>query len=721
MLEIIEAGQMEALEAAWIQAVEEGLALAGLAEVLAALSAAGELDAAETLGWELLAERTQQLAGAELLEVAKAVISAVPDSDELRSQAEQLYRETFAGHDDLAAIMNSAGLLAGQSPRRAFRTLDTCLAIGEGSYLANRFDHQVIRVAGYDDALGEFEAVDAHGRTVRLEPKHLADEFDPADERDFRVLRQHHPEQVRQQLEDRPADALVAICMSAGGQIDANALKEMLVPAHIPADKWSGWWNRARTAAKRSEQLSLSGRPIVVSYHTGGRSLEEELADAAAAAATSLERLAVLRQYAREVRVRKLPVEGDFAGPIVDAMADRARSPAGQRPVEALAAALAVEAAGELGMPAPRRDCPGAAAVLADADNPAEVVAQLADPTLWPAALDALDSRPDAADQMTVLLAGTPAGLLDHLTARLIAAGRQEAVAAIVTDALTDPDGHLEICLWLWAGPADAPPGTPGKVELLHRLLNVLRRVDMDLNMPREAKKQIRQRVRSALSAETYGVYRRAVDEMDDAVASTVKNLIVRAHGLGESVPARMLDLLRERFYSLFAKSTVEPWLDENAIWTTQAALHRREEKLKHLTEIKMAENARAIGAAAEHGDLSENSEWRFAIEERDLLRAQALKIQTELAQARIIDPHRVSTDSVAIGSRIRLMPIGGGETIRVDLLGPWDSDVDNHVYNYQTPLAQALLGKAVGDEATLKLGGQEAAYRIERLGSALE
>ena len=48
--------------------------------------------------------------------------------------------------------------------------------------------------------------------------------------------------------------------------------------------------------------------------------------------------------------------------------------------------------------------------------------------------------------------------------------------------------------------------------------------------------------------------------------------------------------------------------------------------------------------------------------------------------------------------------------------LGPWESDVSAGIYNYQTPLARALMGKPVGARATLKLGGDEEQYEITAL-----
>ena len=720
MLELVECGQMEELEAAWIQAVEGGAAVAELSGVLTALVAAGQLNMAETLGWELLAERTEQPAGEDALDVARAVVSSVPESDQLRGQAGQAYRDSFGSHIHFDGILGASGLLSGQSPRRAFRTLDTCLAIRDGGFLANRFDNEVIRVVAYDGAAGEFETVDAHGKTGRMEPKQLADEFDVVDDGDFRVLSQHCPEQLRQLLASSPADVLVGICLSAGGQVDANGLKETLVPAHVAAGEWSGWWSRARSAAKRSENLTVSGRPVVVRHHPEGQSLEEELSPAAAAAATTGEHLAVLQQYAREGQSRKLAVDAAFVGPILSALARRAASADGG-PADALAAALSIAAAVELGMPSPAEQYPTAEAILASTARPGDVVALVPEAALWPAALNALAARDDASDHLAALLRRTPSALLDEVTSRLREADRAGAIDTAVSEALADPYKHVDICLWLWAGPAKPPDAMPGRAELLRRVLNILREVEKDLEADRDLKREVRQRVRSALSANNYSVYRQAVAEMDEGVAGTVKNLIAGASGLATTVHASLMDILREAFYALFAVARVEPWLDANALWTSQTAMRRREAELKNLVEVKMLENARAIGAAAEHGDISDNSEWQFAIQERDLLRAQAAKIQQELARTRVIEPGSAPADTVGIGSRVGLVRTGDGTRLSADLLGPWDSDVSRHVYNYQTPLAQAMLGKAVGDEVTLKLGGEEALYRIESLGCALE
>jgi transcription elongation GreA/GreB family factor len=133
-----------------------------------------------------------------------------------------------------------------------------------------------------------------------------------------------------------------------------------------------------------------------------------------------------------------------------------------------------------------------------------------------------------------------------------------------------------------------------------------------------------------------------------------------------------------------------------------------------------MMANARAMSAAAEHGDLRENSEWKSALEERDILRARAVKLQEEIARARIIRPEEVPTDSVGIGSKVLLRRVADGRELEMSFLGAWDSDIDRGLYSYQTGVGQELMGKRVGDTIQIRFEGMEGEYRIDSLGSAL-
>jgi transcription elongation factor GreA len=250
-------------------------------------------------------------------------------------------------------------------------------------------------------------------------------------------------------------------------------------------------------------------------------------------------------------------------------------------------------------------------------------------------------------------------------------------------------------------------------------VLNALQEIQREWAFDRDLRKSIYQTVRNAISASDYAAYREAISQMDEGVAGTIKRLIERLDGLAEAVKGDMLAILRENFFVLFAEKRIDPWLDEGAIYTTREALNRYQDDLRELQDVKMLENSRAIGAAAEHGDLSENSEWKFAIEEQKMLQARAAKMQQDIAMARVLDASDVPTDRVGIGSKVTLRRADGAERT-LEFLGPWDADPDRGVYSYQTKLGQALMGRSVGDEVTLSFEGDPAEYTLEAIGSAL-
>lgn len=718
--EQIAVGNMDAVETAWMEAIEAGEDLAHMRAVLAALVEASQAETAETLGGLLLSEAVDKRTPEEALDVARAVLPALPGRPELRQTAAKLYRKVCGQADNFEDLLNASGLLGGQTPRRAVLTLDTCLPIKPGDYLANRFDHRVVKVSGFSPALGQYELKAADGEMIEMDPKLLGDEFERVDEGDYRVLCQYRRSELPALLERDPAGVLIGICMSHGGRIDTTALKDMLAGKVLDSSKWTGWWNRARTAIKRSEFLTLEGRnPGTIIYHPAGKTVEEQFAGSLAEARTPLDCHNLLQAYAREIAHRKQPPKAEFVGPILQTLAEQASSLQARRPAEALTAALAVEAAIGDGLPAPQAAHPSSADVLAASPKPLEMV--LEQPSgLWPAAYEALSKRPDAPEQFLKLLRLAPAGQLDTIVARLRGAGREAAVLKAVADAVAKPAQNLQICLWLWDGPAEPVQGMPSKLALLSTLLGAVQEIDGNMDVERTVRRDAFQEIRAGLTAGGCRSYKQAVAEMDRDVAQTFKRRVERCAALSDVAREALIAALKEKFYDLFVVEKAPPWADPNVLWSTEQAVRNLEEKRKHLMEIEMPANSRAIGEAAAKGDLSENSEWQYAVEEQRRLQAKAQKMQDDLARIRVLHAHDVPHDHVGVGSRVTMKRLADGVIVELSFLGPYEADVEKRVFNYQTPVAQTLMGKTVGDTVKVALEGRDDEYVITRLGSAL-
>ncbi len=724
MIEWIASGHADAAESAWMAAAEgeQAVAPGDAAAVLAKLVEANLADQAEAMAWALLEERKPRLSPEEALSLAKALAQAVPASAELRDQALAVYRLVYGQHEHFDVLIRASDLMGGTPPRRAFATLDLCLRVHDGTYLANQFQNIVVQVKRYDVQTGEYELEDLAGGAMAMEPRKLGDEYAIVEETDFRVLARRDPQRVREVFETDPAGVLIGICKAHDGRIDANGLKELLIPRYLDKEAWSGWWGRARAAANRSDKLTVEGRsPIRIVYHPRGKSLEDELETAWSAVRTPQDALALLRTYAREARQRKLGVREEFARKVTTALSDQAKLYAATRPADALVAALGLVEAERMNLPpgALPAERPSPREILATAPDPVRLASSLEDESLWAAAAEALSARPDGPELMVRLLECSAPRRIEKIASLLSAAGRADAVASAASSAVADPLNHMELCLWLWGDSPQVPRAAASRLELLTRLLKFLHDLEVDPSLPVENRREVQRQVRAALSVRDYAGFREVMGQVDEAMASIIKKRVDRGAGLASTVRDDMLKILREHFFHLFAKPKIDPWLDESVIYTTQAGLNRYEGDYKHLVDVLMPANSRAIGAAAERGDLSENSEWKFAVEQRNEFQARQAKMQDELVKARVRHPEEVHADSVDIGSKVTLRRIDGGGEVTISILGPWDTDVRKRIYSYQTGLAARLMGLPVGAKVAMKLDADEVEYEIAALGVA--
>ena len=102
-----------------------------------------------------------------------------------------------------------------------------------------------------------------------------------------------------------------------------------------------------------------------------------------------------------------------------------------------------------------------------------------------------------------------------------------------------------------------------------------------------------------------------------------------------------------------------------------------------------------------------------MAKQDQSVLMAQKAQLERDLARARISDFTDATTDQISVGTIVDLRDVTNGKAVRYTVLGAWDSDPENHVIAYKTPLGQALLGKKVGEHVKLKIGGTQHEYQV--------
>ncbi|MDP6634591.1 MAG: GreA/GreB family elongation factor [Phycisphaerae bacterium] len=715
--ELTEKNDVDAVEIEWMEAIESGESAQAMCEALKLIVDAKQPDVAVMLASMLLSDASEKQTPAEALDIARLILPTLPANPELRTATAKLYKQVYAQVEHFDLFMDESGLESNQAPRRAIRTLDTCLALTPGTPLAGRYEQDVLRVDGFNSLTGCFDLTEPGGRQISLEPKPLADNYEPVEDGDFRVLRAFRPDDLIELVANDPTAVMIGVCRMNGGQVDSLELKDAISPRYLPPKKWSNWWTKAKTAVKRSPFLTIEGRnPTFIIYHAEGHSLEQELAASVEAARVPLELLEVLKQYVRELKLRKLETDPTFVSPILDTLAKQADSFRKRRAADALTASLAIGIAQTLGLGEVETPYPSPSELLSEAKAPAKAVLALTDPSLRNNALVALAEREDAAEQLAEVLTLLSANELDLVDAKLRDAGRQELVEHAVDEAMRRPVANPQICIWLWQGPSQPLKNAPNLLDLFSRLMKIMQEMHRDPDLDRTLRRETCGQIRSTLTAGACKTFRKTISKLDEGVAATVKRKIEVNPGLSEASRETLLNVVRDEFYALFIQAKVASWLDDGAIWTTKESIDRLESELKELVDVALPANSRAIGEAAALGDLSENAEWQYAVEEQRRLNGRVAQMQNDLMKARALSHGDVPSDTVGIGSKITVRRVSDQHETELTILGPWESNVELNVFSYRTPLALELLGKGIGDTATLKLDGSAQEYSIAGL-----
>jgi transcription elongation factor GreA len=152
---------------------------------------------------------------------------------------------------------------------------------------------------------------------------------------------------------------------------------------------------------------------------------------------------------------------------------------------------------------------------------------------------------------------------------------------------------------------------------------------------------------------------------------------------------------------------------EEDGLIVSQASFNAAKAEYELLISKKIPENKEAIATAREHGDLKENSEYKMARQDQDILLSRKNELEVDLSRARVTDFSDVTNENVGIGSVVELKEGSSGKTRCYSILGAWDSDPNNNILSYKTPLAQALLGKETGATVTTKIGGNSEDWTV--------
>ena len=105
-----------------------------------------------------------------------------------------------------------------------------------------------------------------------------------------------------------------------------------------------------------------------------------------------------------------------------------------------------------------------------------------------------------------------------------------------------------------------------------------------------------------------------------------------------------------------------------------------------------------------------------FSINNQPVTKAEANQLKLAIAEAKIVDTSRLSTDSVQILSKVEMTNLANKAKMTYTIVSESEANLQEGKISITTPIAQGLLNHKVGDEVEIKIPRGTIKLRIDKI-----
>jgi transcription elongation factor GreA len=155
----------------------------------------------------------------------------------------------------------------------------------------------------------------------------------------------------------------------------------------------------------------------------------------------------------------------------------------------------------------------------------------------------------------------------------------------------------------------------------------------------------------------------------------------------------------------------------EKISYYTEAGLQKLKDELHALKTKGRVAVAEQLAEARGQGDLSENAEYDAAKDAQGLLEMKISKLEEVIANARVISETDIDTSQVSILTKVKIKHASNGQTFAYTIVAEEEADLKAGKISVDSPIGKGLLGKRVGDIATIDAPSGMVSFEILEIG----
>ena len=510
---------------------------------------------------------------------------------------------------------------------------------------------------------------------------------------------------LRQMAALHHLDLIKLVLQSFGGRATLEQIQQVLVPDVI-ADDWKKWWEVAKHELKKDGHFLVPAKksdPIV--YQTKEISLQERLIGEFRSAKGLKARLSVANELLKNLS--DLTDKNTAVAEAINML--NVEIVSHQRTLPALALE-AIFVRDELRLAA---GAPGAegeltpVAVWSQNLKLGQLLEQVPAAKHKHALQSFKDSNPEHWHEALLGVINTvSAKLCTEFAHLLIHEGRQAPLKEMLARVISKHTAGSELLLWLAKERSDAFADILGP-EVFRAMLTAMER------------DQFNEKKSNKLRDYILDDQELIVELIESADLEVIKDL-TRALQLSpcfDDMDKRsLLARIVKSYPAAQALISGEQSKQDSSLVVSWESLERRKAEYDELVHKKIPANSRDIAVARGYGDLRENHEYKSAKEMQKLLMRRKGELESQLVRARGTDFANAATDTVGIGTRVKVTELGTQHMETFTILGAWDSEPEKGIVTYLTPIAQSLLNRKVGEEVEFELAGAKKHFRIDAI-----
>lgn len=645
------------------------------------------------------------------ISILKLALHYDADDTKVRQDLVEAYRKKYASHSHLEECIRVSSL--NQNWRSVFEAIsefEKHIAFDTGSYVfhktwgvgrINSLENEVLKVDFARQRGHEMSLKMALSSLQILSPEHI-----------WVLKATKKKEELTAKIKTDPEWALKTIIISFDNNCDLKKIKQELVPSLLSTGEWTNWNVKARKILRENSNFGIVPTNVD-SYTVRERpiSIEEKLFNEFKAHKNFFSRIDIINTF-----IEKADVNDEVFHEMFNYFDAFLKAPS-QVTEQVIVSQMIVTSIGAK-IPHLVSSKPISFVSLYEhIQNPAEIYEALKDKELKKQFLKNIKNLiPHWQDQYILLF---PSVLSNDIVQDLLESGDEAKLQTFARDCFENPKVYREPVIWFFKNSVNDDWFKNANIDYEKQLIALIHILDLSLceienKQNTTENRRIVKQVTGLLFDSDEHLLEDFIETSDRDTVTRIYILIADIKDLDSVLKAKLHTQIQKRFPDFNFFDSEEKESTSLGLIVTARMLEEKKKELQNILDVRIPQNQKDLGYAISLGDLRENSEYKAAREEQAKLSNLSTRLQNDIERAKVFDPLTANTKKVGFGTRVTIENLTDQKGQEVyTILGPWESDPENGIISYLSPLGRELFNKKVGETVEVNIMDQNKKYKV--------